>query len=249
MGSLAGRVALVTGGSTGIGRSSALALAEAKAEVAITYLSSEAEAMAVVERIQGMGGKAIALKCDVTNLSDVQFTVQEVQTRLGRIDILVNNAGSAVRRCAFLESDDRLWKDTFELNLMGPVRCAKAVLPAMKKNRYGRIINISSIAPDHGGAATQSIHYACAKGALNTFTVGLALDVAAYGITVNAIAPGFVDTPFQVKTPGHNLEETAKQIPLGRVGIPEDISPLVAFLASDDASYITGEVYRVSGGR
>jgi 3-oxoacyl-[acyl-carrier protein] reductase len=246
--SLEKRRSLVTGGSTGIGRACVLALAEAGADIVFTYLKSSGPAENLVEQARSMGAKAYAVRCDVTSLNDVKSLREEVVKELGGIDIIVNNAGAAIRRTPFLDAGDELWESSFQLNMMGMVRICREFIPIMAEEGFGRIINITSLAGTNGGIA-DSIHYASMKGAANTFTLGLANELASKGITVNAIAPGIVDTPFQEKTPGINLEKAKQLIPAGRVGIPEDIAPMVVYLASGIASFITGEIYHIDGGR
>ncbi|OUM87192.1 MAG: hypothetical protein BAA01_08965 [Bacillus thermozeamaize] len=246
--SLAGKVAVVTGGSTGIGRASVVALAEAGADVIFTYLASPAAAAETVEQTRPFGSKVKAVRCDVTKREDVEALKAQVLDEFGKVDILVNNAGAAIRRAPFLEGEEELWEQSFQLNVMGVVRCCQAFLPVMLQQKRGRIINISSLAAATGGIGN-SVHYASMKGAVNTLTIGLANEFSPHGITVNAIAPGLIDTPFQVKTPGHDFEKARRSTPVRRIGVPEDIAPMVVYLASDQASFITGEIYHIDGGR
>jgi len=243
---LTGQVAVVTGGSTGIGRATVVALAEAGADVAFTYHASPEAAAETLAQAQKYGTKVRAFRCDVTQNGQVAALREDVLAEFGRVDVLVNNAGAAIRRASFLEADEDLWEQTFQLNVMGIVRCSQAFVPSMLERRYGRIINISSIAPVTGGK--NSVHYAAMKGAVNALTIGMTKELSPQGITVNAIAPGLIDTPFQVKTPGHDFEKVARANPVRRIGVPEDIAPMVVFLASDKASFITGEIYAIDGG-
>lgn len=244
--SLANKVAVVTGGSTGIGRATVVALAEAGADVAFTYNASPDAAEETLALARPYGTKVQAFRCDVTQSEQVAALKEEVLAQFQHVDILVNNAGAAIRRAAFLEGDEDLWQQTFQLNLMGIVRCSQAFVPSMLQRQSGRIINISSVAPVTGGK--NSVHYAAMKGAVNALTIGMAKELSPQGITVNAIAPGLIDTPFQVKTPGHDFERVRRANPVRRIGVPEDIAPMVVFLASDKASFITGEIYAIDGG-
>ncbi len=246
--SLAGKVAVVTGGSTGIGRASVVALAEAGADVAFTYLASPEAAEETLELTKSFGTRVQAIRCDVTDRQDVEALKAQVLDEFGKVDILVNNAGAAIRRAPFLEGEEELWEQSFQLNVMGVVRCCQAFLPVMLQRNAGRIINISSVAAATGGIGN-STHYAAMKGAVNTLTIGLAKEFSPHGITVNAIAPGLIDTPFQVKTPGHDFERARRSTPVRRIGVPADIAPMVVYLASEQAAFITGEIYHIDGGR
>ncbi|MFO7263022.1 MAG: hypothetical protein A6D91_01980 [Bacillaceae bacterium G1] len=244
--SLAGKVAVVTGGSTGIGRATVIALAEAGADVAFTYHASPEAAEETLALARRHGTKVQMFRCDVTQSEQVAALKNDVLEQFQRVDILVNNAGAAIRRAPFLEGDEALWEATFQLNVMGVVRCSQAFVPSMLERQYGRIINISSVAPVTGGK--HSVHYAAMKGAVNALTIGMAKELSPQGITVNAIAPGLIDTPFQVKTPGHDFAQVSRTNPVRRIGKPEDIAPMVVFLASEHASFITGEIYAIDGG-
>lgn len=247
--SLIGKVAVVTGGSTGIGRACTIALAHAGANVLFTYLASPGEARQTLEQASRLGGQVKSVRCDVMKREDVEALKEQVLSAFGKVDILVNNAGAAIQRTSFLQADEALWEQSFQLNLMGVVRCCQAFLPTMLQQRSGRIINISSRTAVTGGIGNTSVHYAAMKGAVNTLTIGLSNEFAAYGITVNAIAPGLTDTPFQNKIPGQNFEDARQTVPVRRIGLPEDIAPMVVFLASDQASFITGEIYHIDGGK
>ena len=244
--SLAGKVAVVTGGSTGIGRATVVALAEAGADVVFTYNASPEAAEETLALASPFGTKVRAFRCDVTQGEQVAALKEEVLEQFQKVDILVNNAGAAIRRALLLEGDEELWQQTFQLNVMGIVRCCQAFVPSMLEQNWGRIINISSVAPMTGGV--KSVHYVAMKGAVNAMTIGLAKELSPQGITVNAIAPGLIDTPFQVKTPGANFERVSRSNPVRRIGVPEDIAPMVVFLASDKSSFITGEIYAIDGG-
>lgn len=243
------RVSLITGASTGIGRATALALAKRGSHVVINYLKSKKEAEDVGESAESLGVKTLVIQGDVGKEKDVREMMKKAGDKFGRIDILVNNAGSPIKRSKFLDCKEELWDQVMNLNLKGTFLCSREVLRLMVKQRSGKIINISSIASFHGSPG-ESVHYAAAKGGVNSLTIGLAKEFAPYNITVNTIAPGLIDTPFHDKfsTP-ERLERIISKIPLKRIGKPEEIAEAVAFLASDAANYITGEIIRVSGGR
>ncbi|HUU49501.1 MAG TPA: 3-oxoacyl-ACP reductase family protein [Nitrospinota bacterium] len=246
---LLNKVSIITGASTGIGRATALALAKRGSHVVINFLKSKKEALDVGEKVESLGIKSLVIQGDVGIERDVKDMVKETIEEFGRIDILVNNAGSPIQRSKFLDCKEELWDQVMSVNLKGTFLCSKEVLKIMVKQKSGKIINISSIASFHGSAG-ESVHYAAAKGGVNSLTIGLAKEFAPYGITVNAIAPGLIDTPFHDKfsTP-ERLERIISKIPLKRIGTPGEIAEVVAFLASDGANYITGEIIRVSGGR
>jgi len=244
---LENKVAIVTGASTGIGRAIALALAESGAKVVVNYCSNENAALEVASAIQAKGQAALAIPADVTEKQELDAMVQQVLANFGsRIDILVNNAGSMIQRCPIMDLDEETIDKVFAVNVKGVIFCTQAILPYMEPG--GRIINISSIAARTGGAGG-SVHYAAAKGAVNTLTWGMALELRPQGILVNAVAPGLIKTPFHEKfTRPEHFEKMKKHIPIGREGKPEEIAAAVVFLASDYASYLMGEVIEVNGG-
>jgi len=246
---LLNKVSIITGASTGIGRATALALAKRGSHVVINFFKSKKEALVVGEKVESLGIKSLVIQGDVGIERDVKNMVKKTIEEFGRIDILVNNAGSPIQRSKFLDCKEELWDQVMSVNLKGTFLCSKEVLKIMVKQKSGKIINISSIASFHGSAG-ESVHYAAAKGGVNSLTIGLAKEFAPYEITVNAIAPGLIDTPFHDKfsTP-ERLERIISKIPLKRIGTPGEIAEVVAFLASDGANYITGEIIRVSGGR
>ena len=245
---LKGKVALVTGASSGIGRATANALADCGASVAINYHRNEAEAENARNNILAAGGKAIAVQADVTRGADVEALVQRTARELGPIDILVNNAGSLVERARILELSEQRWDEVINLNLKSAFLCSKAVAASMIERKTGAIINVSSIAGRNGGALG-SIHYSAAKGGLITFTKGLAKELASHGVRVNAVSPGVINTPFheQFSTPDM-MKTYINVIPLGRVGTPAEVATVIAFLASDAASYLCGETIEINGG-
>ncbi len=234
------RVALVTGGSRGIGRSIALALASEGAGVAVNYRKRENEAAGVVAEIERAGGRAIAVRADVSVNQEVQAMVAEVNTRLGTIDVLVNNAGMAsiVDIDAITEAQfDRM----LAVNLKSAFLCTQAVLSGMRQRRWGRIINMSSLAAR--GAGIVGVHYNASKAGLEGLTRGYSARLAADGITVNAVAPGPVDTEMAEPLKAANV---AARIPLGRFAEPEEVAQVVMLLVRD--AYITGQTIPVNGG-
>ena len=245
---LTGRVALVTGASSGIGRATALMFAECGASVAINYHRNEAGAEETRARIAVGGGQAIIVQADVTRKSDVQELVNRVQSELGLVDILVNNAGSLIERLKILELTEERWDEVVNLNLKSAFLCSQAVAASMMERKSGAIINVSSIAGRNGGALG-SIHYSTAKGGLITFTKGLAKELAPYGVRVNAVSPGVIDTPYheQFSTP-EAMKAYVGGIPLGRVGQPAEVAEVITFLASEAASYLSGETIEINGG-
>lgn len=243
---LSGKVALVTGGSRGIGRGIALSLASEGADVAVNYVSNEAAATEVVETIMKMGRRAIKVKCDVSQPDQVDEMVDKVLQEFGKIDILINNAG--ISRVNLLENvsvDD--WRTVIETNLSSAFYCTRAVvLKSMLANSKGRIINISSISGQIGEVGDSC--YAAAKAGLMGLTKALAKELVRKGIIVNCVAPGYIETDMTASITEKHRERVIKQIPLRRFGEPEDIGSIVAYLCRDDVRYIVGQVIHVNGG-
>lgn len=239
------KVALVTGGSRGIGRAIALALAEAGADVAVNYSGNEAKALEVVAEIEKLGRRGIAIRANVASGEEVEQMVSQVLDTFGKLDILVNNAG-ITRDNLIMRMKEEDWDQVIDTNLKGVFLCIKAVTRPMMKQRSGRIINISSVVGVAGNAG--QANYVAAKAGVIGLTKTTAKELASRGITVNAIAPGFIETDM-TDVLGENIrEELMKAIPLARLGKPEDIARAVRFLASSDAEYITGQVIHVDGG-
>lgn len=246
---LTGKHALVTGASKGIGRAIALRLAEAGAKVAVNYWRSEAEAKDVVHEITSRGGQAMLVRADVTSLAQIDEMVTAVEQQLGNVDILVNNAGHMIRRELNAEMSEELYEQVMDLNLKSTVFVTKRVLPGMRKQPNGTIINMASIAAHNGGGGGSSV-YAASKAAVIAYSKGLAKELAASGIRVNVVSPGFIgNTNFHATVSTAESRQAAiSSVPLGRQGEPDDVAGAVLFLASDLASYITGETIEINGG-
>ena len=240
---LKSQVALVTGASRGIGKAIALSLATEGANIVVNYANSGAAAEEVVKEIVAGGGNAIALQADVSKAEQVDSLLKEVMDKWQRVDILVNNAG-ITRDTLLLRMKLEDWQAVIELNLTGVFLCTRAVSKVMLKQRSGRIINITSVAGQMGNPG--QANYSAAKAGVIGFTKTVAKELAARGITSNAVAPGFITTDM---TSDVQAEEVLKYIPLGRYGQPEEIAGMVRFLAADPAAaYITGQVFNVDGG-
>jgi 3-oxoacyl-[acyl-carrier protein] reductase len=242
--SLKDKVAVVTGASQGIGRDTALALAEAGAKVAVAARSEE-KLLALVADIVAAGGTAFAVKMDVADAEQVKTGFKLVLEKFGRLDILVNNAaitrdGLAMR----MKAED--WEAVLRTNLTGAHLCIQQALPTMMKARAGRIINISSVVAQSGNPG--QANYVAAKAGLIGLTKAVAVEIASRNITVNAVAPGFIETPMTDALPDKVKEEVKARIPLGRMGSARDVAAAIVFLASDEAAYITGHVLNVNGG-
>ncbi|MCW5876082.1 MAG: 3-oxoacyl-[acyl-carrier-protein] reductase [Anaerolineales bacterium] len=242
---LADQVAVVTGGSRGIGRAIAIELAARGANVIVNYNSNGKAAQDVVMEIVKAGGDAAALIGDVAKVEDANALIKAAIEKWGRIDILVNNAG-ITRDMLIMMMSEESWDAVMDTNLKGTFNCSKAAARHMMKARRGRIINISSISGQIGNAG--QTNYSASKAGQIGFTKALAREVAARNVTVNAIAAGYIDTKIWESVPADMQETMVNMIPLGRKGTPEDIAYSVAFLASDEAAYITGQVLAVDGG-
>ncbi|MBS1854577.1 MAG: SDR family oxidoreductase [Acidobacteria bacterium] len=241
---LTGKVALITGASSGIGASAAEVFTGLGAKVAIGYHRNREGA----EQVAAKTG-ALALHADVREESAVRALIDEAAAKLGPIDILVNNAGSLVERMKIREITAEKWDDIFRLNLTSAVLCSQAVVPSMIERGSGAIVNVVSIAGRNGGGPG-ALAYSSAKGALITFTKGLARELAPFGIRVNAVSPGVIDTPFhQVFSTPEMIRNFVAGIPMGRTGAPLECATAIAFLASNAAAYITGETLEVNGGQ
>lgn len=243
-----GKTVLVTGASSGIGRATAELFAECGANVAITYLRNEKGANEVVAKINEFGGKSMAIQADFSTNDAVKSTVERVEAELGAVDILVNNAGSLVERLRTLELTEERWDEVFALNSKSAFFAAQAVIPKMLEKGAGVIVNVTSIAGRNGGAPG-SIHYSSAKAAILTMTKGLAKEFAKEGIRVNAVSPGVIDTPYhETFTTSEVMQNLRNTIPMGREGRPAEVASVIAFLASDAASYLCGETIEINGG-
>ncbi|MDQ3748673.1 MAG: SDR family oxidoreductase [Acidobacteriota bacterium] len=264
-----GKVVLVTGASSGIGRATAEFFGEGGAKVAVSYLKNQAGADAAVAAIAGANigrgmasgadastisdsvettGRALAVQADVTKNSEIARMIKEVEDNLGAIDILVNNAGSLVERLRTAELTEERWDEVFALNVKSAFFAAQAVIPSMLEKSAGVIVNVTSIAGRNGGALG-SIHYSAAKGAMTAMSKGLAKEFAGQGIRVNAVSPGVIDTPFHetFSTP-EAMANFKNIIPMGRVGTSAEVARVIAFLASDAAAYLCGETIEINGG-
>ncbi|WP_286884572.1 3-oxoacyl-ACP reductase FabG [Aneurinibacillus sp. UBA3580] len=242
---LEGKVALVTGASRGIGRAIALELARQGADVAVNYAGNEAAAREVADEIAKLGRRAIVVKANVADAGEAEAMVKQTIDELGKLDILVNNAG-ITRDNLLMRMKEEEFDEVIATNLKGVFNCTKAVTRPMMKARSGRIINISSVVGVMGNPG--QTNYVAAKAGVIGMTKSVARELASRGITVNAVAPGFIETDMTSVLGDDTRESLLTQIPLGRLGKPEDIADTVAFIASEKASYITGQVFHVDGG-
>lgn len=241
------RVAIITGGAQGIGEAIARRLANEGAIVAILDIQHE-KAQVVANDIVSKGGSAIAVKMDITDSQDVKRAVKEVEDKLGKVDTLINNVGWD-KIVPFIQLTEELWDRIIAINLRGPITVTRAVLDGMINRNYGKIVNIASDA-GRAGSSGESIYSAC-KGGIIAFTKTLARELHKYNILVNCVSPGPVDTPLLASVSKNNpklIETLQRAIPMRRLGKPEEVAGAVAFLASDEASYITGQTLSVSGG-
>lgn len=245
---LAGKAAIVTGagrGGRGIGRGIALALAAAGADVLITARTNVADAEAVAEAVRELGRKGIAAACDVTDAASVDALFERAKAEFGKVDILVNNAG-ITRDGLLLRMSEENWDAVLDSNLKGTFLCTRAAAKLMIKQRSGRIINITSVMGQVGNPG--QANYSASKAGIIGFTRTVARELGSRGVTVNAVAPGFIETQMTDAIEGGLREKTLEKIPLGRLGSPEDVGAVVTFLASDAAGYVTGQTLTVDGG-
>lgn len=242
---LDGNVAIITGASRGIGRSVAIELAKAGAKVVINYAGNHAAAKEVEDAVKAIGGEALLIQADVASADAVDQMIKQTVDAFGRVDILVNNAG-ITRDTLLMRMKEEDWDAVINTNLKGIFNCTKSVSRIMMKQRSGRIINMTSVVGIMGNAG--QANYAAAKAGVIGFTKSMAKELASRGITVNAIAPGFISTDMTAVLTDQVKHELSTQIPLGRLGTPEDVAGAVVFLASGAANYITGQTINVDGG-
>jgi 3-oxoacyl-(acyl-carrier-protein) reductase len=242
---LKGRTALVTGGSRGIGRAVALALAEEGADVAVNYVSSESAARTVVEGVGKMGRRAILAQADVSDYPDTFRMAQEVLREFGHLDILVNNAGINSDK-TFTKMDHASWRKVLGTNLDGVFNCTKVFLDGMLAHGYGRVVNMTSVIGQIGNFG--QANYAASKAGVAAFTKSLAKELAGKGITVNAVAPGFIETEMVSNIPDKVKNKLLEQIPLKRFGTAEEVARAVVYIVSSDGDYITGAELSINGG-
>ncbi|ELC8400534.1 3-oxoacyl-[acyl-carrier-protein] reductase [Clostridium perfringens] len=239
------KVAIVTGGTRGIGRAIALKLADHGANIVINYRNSDKEAEELKAILEGKGVKVLTVKCDISNFEDSKNLMDKCKEVFGKIDILLNNAG-ITKDTLIMRMKEEDFDNVIDVNLKGTFNCAKHASAIMLKQRFGKIINMTSVVGIAGNAG--QVNYAASKAGVIGLTKSLAKELGSRGITVNAVAPGFINTDMTASLSEKVKEEASKNIPLKRLGDPEDVANLVGFLASDAANYITGQVINVDGG-
>jgi 3-oxoacyl-[acyl-carrier protein] reductase len=242
---LAGKTILVSGGSRGIGAEIVRYLAAAKAQVAFTYQESEAAAEALVKELAETGSKVIAIRCDSRDLKAARATVEQVTKTLGPISGLVNNAG-ITRDKPFVMMSEEEWKEVIDTDLTGVFNFCRAVVFFMMKKKAGKIVNIGSVSGIIGNRG--QVNYSAAKAGIIGLTKALAKETASYGITINVVAPGYIDTEMVRRLPEETLKEAIGYIPTGRLGTSQEVASLVRYLLTDEAGYITGQVFTIAGG-
>ena len=241
-----GMTALITGASSGIGAASATAFRARGARVLIHYNRQESEAQKIIERVRGAGGQGELLRADLTTMDGVRSLIQALAGR--HIDILVNNAGSLIQRTPVLNFTEELWEQVLTLNLTSAFFLAKAVLAGMVERKSGFVVNISSVAARNGGGLG-ALAYASAKGALSTMTIGLAKEFAPFGVRINAVSPGTIDTNYHRKfSNDQTLNAVKAATPMARLGTAEEVADVILFLCSNEARFIQGQVIEVNGG-
>lgn len=244
-----GKIAIVTGGASGIGRGVSEAFASSGIKVALTYYESEAGAKETVAGIEAAGGEALAIKADLTKEADAERVVAETVAKFGRVDIVVANSGGLLKRAPLVETTLEFWNEVFAVNVVSTFLICKAALPALIEAGGGSIVTMGSMAA-HDGGGPNAVHYAASKGAILTFTKALAKQVAPHNIRVNSVAPGLIGTQFHDEF--NTLEgraATVARTPIQREGTPEDVAASILFLASPRASFITGETIQINGGQ
>lgn len=246
---LQGQVLLITGGASGIGRGIAVAFAKQGVNVALTYMSSAAGAAETVAEIESYGVSGLAIQADLTKEDVVESVIAQTIERFGKIDTLITNSGGLLQRSPVQECTLDLWNEAFAVNVTSTFLCCRGVIPHMIKAGKGNIITMSSLAA-HNGGGVGATHYAATKGAVLTFTRGLAKELGPKGIRVNGVAPGLIGTQFHDRfTSNENRKNMVGQTPLGREGTPDDVAGVALFLASENASFLTGETIEINGGQ